>query len=160
MGTWKVLMAGIFAFILLHSINQSVFALGLAPTENLKTAETHPLPLEKIEQTCEESQHQLQDMLRAQDTLLKSMLKKNDSFAGILDQYASELVELNRKVGPREIVSLRSSAKAFRKHKEREQNLINRFGKKSFELVQRVNECLTTREVARRASETSDSNAR
>ncbi len=86
-------------------------------------------------------------MHRAQTQLLESMVHKNESMASTLDQYAQNFSQQN-KVRKADVVSLRKSAMAFRNHEGREQKLVQRFEKKTGELVEMIASCLQPKSLA------------
>jgi hypothetical protein len=85
---------------------------------------------------------QLHEMQKAQDILLESMVKKNDSLAGTLDQFADDLSSHDQKSKKTDIVGMHKSAEAFRGHSDRELLLISKFEKKSQELIEKTSKCL------------------
>jgi len=95
---------------------------------------------------CVAVQKQLQEMERAQGLLLQSMVKKNDSLAGTLDHFADDLKSHQQKPSPSDVVNLKKTAEAFRGHGDRELVLINKFQKKSLELVNQALICLSQNE--------------
>lgn len=83
---------------------------------------------------------ELQAMKRAQSSVLQSFVNKNDSMSRALEMQADHL-EKNEDINE-STQSLRQSAKAFRRHKEREQQLISRFDSASAALVDQIEKCL------------------
>ncbi len=92
---------------------------------------------------CMKIQLQLEEMQKAQASLLESMVKKNDSLAGTLDQFADDLKSHEDRPTQVDIINLRNSATAFRGHSDREMILIGKFQKKSKELIGQTVECLS-----------------
>ena len=97
--------------------------------------------------TCSELGDDLRSMQKAQASLLESMVRKNDSMASTLDQYANNL-QNQRTVRKSDVISLRKSGQAFRDHESREEKLVGRFNKKTDELLTLVEECLKTKSIA------------
>jgi hypothetical protein len=105
---------------------------------------------------CAQLIHQLQGMQRAQGLLLSSMAKKNDSLAGTLDHFADDLSSHEQKPTQSDIVGLRKSAQAFRGHSDREIALIDKFQKKSKELIDKTTRCLAHNETPSNLRESSE----
>jgi hypothetical protein len=84
-------------------------------------------------------------MNKAQQTLLGSMVRKNESMAETLDQYAYGFEQKGQRVQRLDLLSMKHSAQAFRKHGEREMSLVTRFEKSSDELLSKVEFCLSSK---------------
>lgn len=95
--------------------------------------------------SCEPLMKDLRAMQQAQASLLKSLSQKNESMAKTLDQFSKsfEGLALQKKYLRRaDIVGLKISAKAFREHGNREEQLIKRFEDAAGELFNQVESCL------------------
>lgn len=86
---------------------------------------------------------QLRAMEKAQQSLLTTMVGKNDAMATTLDQYARNFETSGRRLQKSDVVSLKRSAQAFRRHGDREMGLVVRFEKSSEELISKVESCLS-----------------
>lgn len=90
-------------------------------------------------------------MQAAQASLLKSLSQKNESMAKTLDQFSrnfEDLAQSKKSVQRKDIVGLKISAKAFREHGNREDQLIQRFETATSELFNQVESCLNNPTVA------------
>ncbi len=97
--------------------------------------------------SCLALSKQLNAMAEAQESLLSSMVKKNDALAGTLDQYAQDFSERGNRLRKVDITSLRKSASAFRNHTSRELTLVGKFNKASKDLIEKVHQCLAKENV-------------
>jgi hypothetical protein len=97
--------------------------------------------------SCSEIGEDLQAMQKAQASLLESMVRKNDSMATTLDQYA-ETFSVKKSLRKADLVGLKKSALAFRRHGDREEKLVQRFETKTAELISQVQECLKSKTIA------------
>jgi hypothetical protein len=97
--------------------------------------------------SCNQLILQLRAMEKAQESLLGSMVRKNESMATTLDQYAQNFEDKGQRVQKSDLLSLKRSAQAFRKHGDREKGLVVRFEKSSEELLSKVQSCLTSSSV-------------
>lgn len=77
----------------------------------------------------------LHGMQKAQQTLMKSFVKKNDTIADALDGMAKDQRNLNG-------LTLKRSAQTFRQHEIREAQLVSRFETASSQLLDQVEICL------------------
>lgn len=101
--------------------------------------------------TCKDLGADLAAMQAAQKELLNSFVNKNDSMASSLDAFAFEFSkkeEEKMRISTVDIAALRKSAEAFRHHKTREANLVNRFEKASQDVVSKIQACLTQNETS------------
>jgi hypothetical protein len=115
--------------------------------ESRSTSNTH---------SCNQVMKQLEMMNLAQKSILDSMLKKNEVLASTLDHYANDFERRDQKILHSDLLSLRNSAKAFRKHEAREQKLVNKFEEQAAQLITKVNVCLdvsSSRSELRQSSE-------
>jgi len=92
--------------------------------------------------SCGQLRQQLQAMQKAQVSLLSSMVNKNDATANLLDRYARDFEEQGLQLREDDTQSLRSSAQAFRRHREREKKLVQKFDHRSQVLIQQISSCL------------------
>lgn len=92
--------------------------------------------------SCTEYSRQLIHMADAQNKILNSMVKKNDSLAETLDGYADDFDNQKKQVKQADLVSLRSSADSFRHHSVREHKLVQEFNQKTLSLIEKINMCL------------------
>lgn len=97
--------------------------------------------------SCSDLSSDLRAMQKAQDALLESMVRKNESMASTLDQYAQTL-NSKKTVRKTDIVGMKKSAVAFRNHQEREEKLVQRFSNKTEELLSQVEQCLKSKTIA------------
>jgi hypothetical protein len=97
-------------------------------------------------QNCNALSRQLNAMVRAQKSLLQSMVKKNDVLANTLDQYAQDF-KSQGGIKKSDIKSLHQSAKSFRGHSRRELILVKRFESKTNQLIAKISACLKARSV-------------
>lgn len=97
--------------------------------------------------SCGDLSQDLRSMQKAQDSLLQSMVRKNDSMATTLDQY-SETLSVKKAVKKTDLIGMKKSAEAFRKHQDREEKLVQRFQIKTAELLEEVENCLHSKTVA------------
>ena len=93
---------------------------------------------------CGEITLQLAEMQKAQALLLQTMVKKNENLAEVLDRYASEFEDSERKLTRSDIQSMHGSANAFRNHEAREQTLVDKFNRQSRDLITKANACLAS----------------
>lgn len=77
----------------------------------------------------------LQGMQKAQQALMKSFVKKNDTIAEALDGLAQDQRNLSG-------LTLKRSAQTFRQHEVREAQLVSRFETASSQLLDQVEICL------------------
>jgi hypothetical protein len=77
----------------------------------------------------------LQGMQKAQQAMMKSFVKKNDTIADALDHMAKDQRNLNG-------LTLKRSAQTFRQHQVREAQLVSRFETASGQLLDQVEQCL------------------
>ena len=94
---------------------------------------------------CMDLIQELQAMQKAQHQLLQSFSQKNGMVAETLDQHADQLqMKMSRqgKLKKSDIQGLRLSAKAFRSHESKEENLVERFERASQQLFDQVQSCL------------------
>lgn len=90
-------------------------------------------------------------MQQAQASLLKSLSKKNESMAKTLDQFGKNfegLASQKKSVRRADVLGLKISAKAFREHGNREEQLIKRFEIATNELLNQVESCLSKSTIA------------
>lgn len=118
-------------------IARCVLALGLILGIELLGASAHAETT-----SCAQVSQQLLAMQKAQVALLSAMVNKNESMAAIFENYAKDFESEERKLKRTDIQSLHSSAQAFRNHREREQQLIEKFSVRSNQLIEKTNECL------------------
>ncbi len=97
--------------------------------------------------SCSELTQDLRAMQKAQASLLQSMIRKNESMASTLDQYAQTL-GTKKNLRKSDTLGMRKSATAFRNHQEREEKLVRRFENKTDELISQVEECLKSKTIA------------
>lgn len=97
--------------------------------------------------SCSDLNHELRAMQKAQSTLLQTMVKKNDSMASTLDQF-SESFSVKSKLKKTDLVGMKKSAQAFRRHQDREEKLVERFQNKTAELLDEVESCLRSKTIA------------
>lgn len=97
----------------------------------------------KAQPSCAQLVRQLRAMEKAQQSLLTSMVGKNDSMATTLDQYAKNFEIQGHRLQKSDVQSLKRSAQAFRRHGDREMGLVVRFEKSSEELLSKVEACLS-----------------
>ncbi len=94
---------------------------------------------------CESLIQDLKSMQGAQQELLTSFMKKNETMAEVLDQQADRLEKnliLHQSFKKSDFRSMHVSAKAFRSHQQKELLIVNHFGKAVNELLEQVNSCL------------------
>lgn len=116
--------------------------LGMLVPNKLIVARASEVQKPYQSQECTRVIQQLQMMSFAQKSLLDSMLKKNELLASTLDHYANDFENRGQKIKRGDLVSLRNSAKAFRKHEIREQALIEKFESQAEKLIAKANICL------------------
>ena len=97
--------------------------------------------------SCSELSSELHSMQTAQTSLLQSMVRKNESMASTLDQYADNF-SVRKAVRKADIVGFHKSAQAFRNHQDREEKLVQRFQSKTDELISSIDECLKSKTIA------------
>lgn len=97
--------------------------------------------------SCSDMTNDLRAMQKAQTALLESMVRKNESMASTLDQYA-QTFNSKKTVRKADVVGMKKSAVAFRNHQGREQKLVQRFSDKTDELISQVEQCLKSKTIA------------
>ena len=97
---------------------------------------------ESLQQDCGRIVKQLELMNLAQKDLLNSMVKKNELLADTLDHFADDFESHGRKINRGDLISLRNSAQAFRRHETREVNLVQKFEFQAEQLIKKTNYCL------------------
>ena len=81
-------------------------------------------------------------MQKAQQTLLRTMVRKNDSMAETLDLYADQFKQKNGKINNNQINGIRKSAHSFRKHSTREEKVVKQFEDATRQILTKVEKCL------------------
>lgn len=84
---------------------------------------------------CPKLVSDLHGMQQAQQVMMKSFVKKNDTIAEALDHMAKDQRNLNS-------LTLKRSAQTFRQHQVREAQLVSRFETASSQLLDQVEQCL------------------
>jgi glutaredoxin 2 len=102
---------------------------------------------------CQSLILQLEAMQGAQKSLLQSMVRKNDTVADSFADYADQFEMKGHRFSKLDLFSLRNTSDSFRKHKERENQLIEKFNHSSSELISKVSICLAGTDHSLRASE-------
>lgn len=106
--------------------------------------------------SCDHLMTQLWSMHKAQKTLLNSLLRKNETMSTTLDRYASKLANQGNRAAQNDLLSLRSSANAYRSHQEREQQLVSRFDKQSVTVISEIENCIKINAQAQSQQRSSD----
>jgi hypothetical protein len=91
---------------------------------------------------CKPLKLQLTEMHKAQMHLLNSLVSKNDAMADTLKSFAKDLEKKAPRTESSDFLRLNQSAVAFRAHKIRELDLVQRFEKQSQSLLTQVARCL------------------
>jgi hypothetical protein len=89
----------------------------------------------KTDLDCPKLVSDLRGMKNAQQAMMHSFVKKNDTIADALDEMAKDQRHLNG-------LTLKRSARTFRQHEAREAKLVSRFETASTELLNQVEQCL------------------
>lgn len=92
---------------------------------------------------CRALAQELRSFRKAQTSLIRGFVQKNETLAETLDLYSSQFQR--RKGGAlkkQDFASLRQSADAFRAHGQREANLVGRFETSADALLDQVAQCL------------------
>lgn len=84
---------------------------------------------------CQKLISDLREMRQAQSKVMTSFVKKNETIADALDYMANDQRNLNA-------LTLKRSAKTFRDHRAREEQLVVRFETASDQLLDQVEQCL------------------
>ena len=96
---------------------------------------------------CESLIQDLKSMQGAQQELLTSFMRKNETMAEVLDQQADRLEKnliLHQTFKKSDFRSMHVSAEAFRSHQVKEIAIVDHFGKAVSELLEQVNTCLSS----------------
>jgi hypothetical protein len=94
---------------------------------------------------CAQTANELAQMHAAQAQLLESFVRKNETIAGSYEAFAKRFDEQekkSKKVNSIDVASLRHSAEAFRTHRDREKQLIEKFDKATLALISKVQACI------------------
>lgn len=116
-----------------------ILIAGLWGTEDARAAVAQAGGLEN----CQELALQMNEYKTARHSLMKSLIKKNDTMADTLDIFADRFEDKKMsRVDKGDVASLKTSANSFRSHAQREGRLIDKFEQSSERLFTRVAECL------------------
>ncbi len=123
----------------------SVLVLGFLSNSSGNASSTVVSQSGNSSNKCENLIQDLKSMQGAQKELLQSFMKKNETMAEVLDQQADRLEKnlvLHQSLKKYDLSPMHVSAEAFRSHRVKEAQIVDRFGKASGELLEQVKACL------------------
>lgn len=97
--------------------------------------------------TCSQLTEDLRAMQKAQSSLLETMVRKNESMASTLDEYATTF-SVKKNLRKADLTGMKRSAQAFRNHQDREEKLVQRFESKTEQLISQIEDCLKSKTLA------------